>query len=103
MKPLILVVEHRQCRCGETYIAPNPRPLFNHELTSFHNSSSIGTNLREILHIDTKIEYCPKCFKTINGSQLELFPRTELPPFTLITNPKSPPKPQPQPFNLGDF
>ena len=89
IKPIILVIEHRTCQCGMEFLAPNPRALMRHELVNLHKASillptHVHSCLREIIHTYTTIEYCPACFKTINGEQFELFPKLELPRFTFL-------------------
>ena len=117
MKSLVLVVEHRKCRCGSSYIAPNTRPLTKHELDNLRRTNSSiqlpgDTSYRarrEILHIDVPIDYCQLCFHITNGRQIELFPnetRFQISPKPLIfTNGKiEEQKPQkPLPFGLAYF
>ena len=117
MKSLVLVIEHRHCRCGETYIAPNPRPLTRHELENLRRTNATVSlpgdtyfrARREILHVDVPIDYCQLCFHILNGRQIEMFPdetRFQLSPRPLVfTNGKvEEQKPQkPLPFGLSYF
>ena len=123
MKSLVLVVEHRRCSCGASFLAPNPRALSRRELENLRiTNAEIYSNgprrdtyhavpyvpTREILHIDVKIEYCPQCFKTSNGRQFDLFPTEEPAPLIFVgvrgkpitlggahVENKKPPKPNP--------
>jgi len=107
MQSLILVVEHRHCKCGEIYLAPNPRQLTSHELTNFHSARAYlpgdtprNKTIREIFHIDTHIEACPKCFATYNGVQFELFPEEEPKPMVFVEG-KVMEKAKPKPNKYG--
>ena len=116
MKSLVLVIEHRKCECGASYIAPNPRPLTKHELSNLRRTNATilipGNNTpyqarREILHISVPIEYCQLCFHISNGEQIELFPKEER--FQSLQRPliftdgkieeEKPPKPNPYDLN----
>lgn len=117
MKSLVLVIEHRTCTCGESYIAPNPRPLTKYELENLRRTNAtvslpgdtIYRARREILHIDVPIDYCQLCFHTLNGRQIEMFPdetRFQLSPKPLIFTGgeiKEQKPPKPNRFGLAYF
>lgn len=92
MKSLVLVVEHRHCLCGATYIAPNTRILTRHEIDNLRRSRANillpegepHIPLREILNVEVPIDWCQRCFKTSNGNQFELFPKTNHLPLIFI-------------------
>jgi len=115
MQSLILIVEHRQCQCGASFLAPNPRTLTKRELVNLkatrasiflprRNYHYPHIPLREILHTTINIDSCPECFLTSNGNQFELFP-TQSEPELIFTagavQEKKPPPPNP--FGLGYF
>lgn len=112
MKSLILVIEHRKCQCGASFLAPNPRILSRHELLNLRNahvllpstSERVPEILREVIHLDITIECCPYCFNTFNGFQFELFPRAETLPL-IFTNGhiEVQEPPTPNPFTLDYF
>ncbi len=115
MQSLILIVEHRRCQCGATFLAPNPRTLTKSELVNLKATRAKiflprrdchypHIPLREVIHTTIDIDACPQCFLSSNGTQFELFP--EKPPPELIftageVQEKKPPPPNP--FGLGYF
>lgn len=113
MRSLVLVIEHRACACGASYLAPNPRPLTRQELVNLRKTNAevllpgdttTPRSTRVILHISVDIEYCPRCFHTSNGRQYEMFPRGD--PIALIFAEgtiKERPKVEPNPFGLTYF
>lgn len=114
MQSLILVIEHRRCRCGMQYTAPNPRPLTRHELANLRYTKAKillpgdtpPTPSRETLHIDIAIEACPRCFFTSNGVQFELFPRAPIPTLIFVdgkVEERESPRTKANPFGLAYF
>ncbi len=112
MKSLILVIEHRTCDCGASYLAPNPRLLSRRELRNLRgahillpeNDKHVPEIQREIIHLDIDVECCPRCFHQFNGFQFELFPKPEPLPLAFINGRIEiiePPKPNP--FTLSYF
>ena len=74
---LILIIEHRNCACGRTYTAPNPKPLSRWELAHYSNAQILlpcetltdarnaSNSYNEIIHLNIPIEACEKCFHLI--------------------------------------
>lgn len=115
MQSLILIIEHRRCQCGASYLAPNPRTLTKSEISNLkatrakiflprkdYHYSHIP--LREVLHTTIDIDACPQCFLTSNGTQFELFPERSAPELVFIAGTVQEKKPPPaNPFGLGYF
>lgn len=84
---IVLVVELRECGCGETYACPNhtaqlllerhavPTAKSSKTVPLPPNSEEIPRGLpRRLKYATTYIDHCHACWTTTNDRQLELFP-----------------------------
>jgi hypothetical protein len=94
---LVVVIEHRQCKCGYEFITPGPSIMLRKQLSKGYiptktsrldklNGSAVSHFLpHEHEHIITKIDQCQHCFPIREPfNQAEMFPQDEIPSPTFI-------------------